>query len=107
MSDKETGSAMNASARLRRNKTFIPCRPLVEHRSRLSLYVEIGDVEHNSKTDAHRKDPRLFTLVQIEYVGGEIYFLVGETHEQSALDIVVSLVVPRALAHLTKSKPSH
>src|SRR5439155_25591328 len=31
MSDKETGSAMNASTRLRRNKTFIPCRPLVEH----------------------------------------------------------------------------
>src|SRR6266850_7527740 len=42
MSDKETRSAMNASTRLRRNKTFIPCRPLGEHRSRLSLYVEIG-----------------------------------------------------------------
>src|SRR5438046_8372465 len=107
MSDKETGSAMNASTRLRRNKTFIPCRPLVEHRSRLSLYVEIGDEEHNSKTDTHRKDPRLFTLVQIEYVGSIIDFLVGETHEQSTLDIDVSLVGSRALAHQTKSKPIH
>src|SRR6266403_2570704 len=68
---------------------------------------ENGNEEHNSKTDTHRKDPRRFTLVQIEDVGREIYFLVGKTHEQSTLDIDVSLVGPRSLAHQTKSKPIH
>src|SRR6476659_9058885 len=32
------------------------------------------DEEHNSKTHAHSKDPCRLTLVQIEYVGCEIYF---------------------------------
>src|SRR5882724_2134950 len=32
MSDKETRSAMNAGTRLRRYRTFVPCRPLFEHR---------------------------------------------------------------------------
>ena len=65
------------------------------------------DKEHKSKTHAHRKDPRLFIPVQIEYVSCEIYFLVGETHEQSALDIDVGLIGPRSLAHEAKSKPIH
>ena len=54
--------------------------------------------EHNSKTHACGKDPRRFIPVQIEYVGCEIYFLIGETHEKSALDIDVGLVGPRSLA---------
>ena len=68
---------------------------------------ENGDEEHNSKTHTHRKDPRRFVPIRIEYVSCEIYFLVGETHEQSALDIDVGLVGPRSLAHETKSKPIH
>ena len=57
------------------------------------------DEEHNSETHAHRKDPRRLTLVQIEYVGCEIYFLVGETYEESALNINIGLVGARSLAH--------
>jgi len=66
-----------------------------------------GDEEHNSKTHAHRKDPRRFIPVQIEYVSCEIYFLIGETHEQSALDIDVGLVGPCSLAYQAESKPIH
>src|SRR5207247_11364266 len=66
---------------------------------------ENGHEKHNSKTDTHRKDPCRFTLVHIECVGREIYFLVGETPEQSTLDIDASLIGSRSLAHQTKSKP--
>ena len=65
------------------------------------------DKEHKSKTHAHRKDPRLFIPVQIEYVSCEIYFLIGETREQSALNIDVGLVSPRLLAHKAESQPIH
>ena len=65
------------------------------------------DEEHNSETHAHRKDPRRVAMVQIEYVGREIHFLVGETHEQSALDIDIGLIGPRSLAYQSKSKPIH
>ena len=57
------------------------------------------DKEHNSKTHAHRKDPRRFVPVQVEHVGCEIHFLVGKTHQQSSLDVDIRLVGPRALAH--------
>jgi len=62
---------------------------------------------HNSKTHAYSKDPCRLTLVQIEYVGCEIDFLVRETHEESALDIDVGLIGPRSLPHQSKSKPIH
>ena len=68
---------------------------------------ENGDEGHNSKTHTHRKNPRRFIPVEIEYVSGEIYFPIGETDEQSALDLDVGLVSPRSLAHETKSKPIH
>src|SRR5207302_9914667 len=68
---------------------------------------ENGNEEHNSKTRAHRKDPRRFIPVQIEYVSCEIYFLIGETHEQATLDIDVGLVGPCSLAHQAESKPIH
>jgi hypothetical protein len=68
---------------------------------------ENGDEEHNSKTHAHRKDPRRFIPVQIEYVSCKIHFLIGETHEQSTLDIDVGLVGPCSLAHQAESKPIH
>src|SRR5438067_11882451 len=60
-----------------------------------------------SKTYAHGKDPRRPILVEIEVVRCDIYFLVGETHEQSALDIDIGLIRPRSLAYQTKSKPIH
>ena len=69
--------------------------------------MEMVMKEHNSKTHAHSKDPRRLVLVQIEYVGCEIHFLVGETYEHSALNIDIGLVDPRALAYQSKSKPIH
>ncbi len=68
---------------------------------------ESSDEVHNSKTHTHRKDPGRFILIQIEDVGRKIHFLIGETHEKSALDIDAALVGPRALADQTKSKPIH
>src|SRR5205814_9423816 len=75
--------------------------------SRLSLYVEIGDEGHNSKIHANRKNPSRFSLVQIEDIGREIHFLIGETHEKSALDIDIGVIGPRSLAYQTNSKPIH
>src|SRR5205823_9985141 len=64
-------------------------------------------IRQDSEVHTHRKDPGWMRLIQIEDVGCEIYFFVGETHQQSALDIDIRLIGPRSLAHQTKSKPIH
>lgn len=61
----------------------------------------------NSKTHPYRKDPSRFIPVQVERVGREIHFLIGKTHQQSALDVDICLIDPRALAYQSKSKPIH
>src|ERR1043166_309438 len=64
-------------------------------------------VSLNSETETYRKNPRRLILVQVEYIGCEIYFLVGETHKDPTLDVDFGLVGPSSLADQSKSKPIH